>query len=125
MDDRSPEEFLTDLQERADEMTRHSQQLQDQLGSLAETASDGGISVTVGANGALQDLDIEQRAMQRGPSELRTTILRLAGEAQANVAHRVVQAVEPFTGATGMEFLRTQLPAEPQAPDQGSAGDLG
>ena len=42
---------------------------------MTEIASDGGISVIVNSNGALKDLEIDQRAMQRGPVELRATIL--------------------------------------------------
>ncbi|GAB3298315.1 YbaB/EbfC family nucleoid-associated protein [Parasphingorhabdus pacifica] len=123
MDDQSDQQFLSSLQDRAEDMVRQSQQIQEQLGSLTETASDGGVSVTVSSNGALKDLQIDQRAVQRGPGELSATILRLAGEAQAKVAHQVVQTVEPFAGASAMEFLRTQLPAEPEEPGTSSTGD--
>ncbi|GAA3360924.1 MULTISPECIES: YbaB/EbfC family nucleoid-associated protein [Saccharopolyspora] len=113
MAEQTPQQFLDSLQGRADEMVRQSQQLQEQLGSLTETATEGGVSVTVGSNGALQGLDFDRNSMQRGPAELRDTILRLAAQAQGAVAHRVAQTVEPFAGASAMEFLRTQLPAEP------------
>ncbi|QUG99507.1 YbaB/EbfC family nucleoid-associated protein [Saccharopolyspora erythraea] len=116
MNDQSAQDFLSSLQDRADEMVRQSEQIREQLGSLTETAGDGGIAVTVSSNGALKDLEIDQRALQRGPEELRATILRLAGEAQAKVAHRVAQTVEPFAGESAMEFLRTQLPVEPEEP---------
>ncbi|QGK70895.1 hypothetical protein GIY23_16460 [Allosaccharopolyspora coralli] len=111
----SPQEWLDSLQQRADEMVQQSQQLQAQLHELAETASDGGVSVTVGSNGALKDLQLDQRSLRRGPEELQATILRLAREAQARVAPRVAQIVEPVTGASGAEFLRSQLPADVEA----------
>lgn len=123
MHDQSAEQFLSSLQDRAEDMVQQSQQIQEQLGSLTETASDGGVSVTVSSNGALKDLQIDQRAVQRGPVELRASILRLAGEAQAKVAHQVARTVEPFAGASAMEFLRTQLPAEPEEPDTSPTDD--
>ncbi|MCX2732381.1 YbaB/EbfC family nucleoid-associated protein [Saccharopolyspora sp. NFXS83] len=118
MNQQSPQQFLESLQSRADEMVQQSQQIQEQLGSLAETATEDGVSVTVGSNGALQDVQFDRSSMQRGPSELRAAILRLSAQAQGAVAHKVAQTVEPFAGASAMEFLRTQLPAEP---DEGAA----
>ncbi len=112
MSQQSPQEWLDSLQHRADEMVQQSQQLQGQLQKLAETASDGGVSVTVGSNGALKDLQLDQRSLRRGPEELQMTILRLAHEAQARVAHRVAQNVEPVAGASGAEFFRSQLPVD-------------
>ncbi|MDA3629446.1 YbaB/EbfC family nucleoid-associated protein [Saccharopolyspora sp. WRP15-2] len=114
--EQSPEQWLAMMQERADEMVRQSEQIQQQMQEMAETASDpdGAVSVTVGANGALKDLQIDQRAMRRSAAELQATILQLAGQAQAAVAGRVVSAVEPVAGAAGMDFLRSQLPPEPE-----------
>ncbi|GAA4619323.1 hypothetical protein GCM10023108_43760 [Saccharopolyspora hordei] len=114
--EQSPEQWLAMMQQRADEMVRQSEQIQQQMQEMAETASDpdGTVSVTVGANGALKDLQIDQRAMRRSAADLRTTILQLAGQAQAAVAGRVVSAVEPVAGTAGMEFLRSQLPPEPE-----------
>ncbi|MFR9731807.1 YbaB/EbfC family nucleoid-associated protein [Saccharopolyspora sp. MS10] len=114
MTEQSPQQFLASLQGRADEMVRQSQQLQERLGALTETATEGGVSVTVGSNGALQDLQFDRSSMQRGPSELREVVLRLAAQAQSSVAHQVARTVEPFAGPSAMEFLRTQLPAEPE-----------
>ncbi|MGW1676825.1 YbaB/EbfC family nucleoid-associated protein [Saccharopolyspora sp. NPDC002376] len=114
--EQSPEQWLAMMQERADEMVRQSEQIQQQMQEMAETASDpdGAVSVTVGANGALKDLQIDQRAMRRSAAELQATILKLAGQAQAAVAGRAVAAVEPVAGTAGMDFLRSQLPPEPE-----------
>ncbi|GAA2345320.1 YbaB/EbfC family nucleoid-associated protein [Saccharopolyspora halophila] len=115
--EQSPEQWLAAMQERADEMVRQSQEIQQNLQDMAETAAeaDGSVSVTVSANGALKDLHIDKQAFSRGPEHLKTTILRLAGQAQAKVAGRVVETVEPVAGHDGLEFLRSQLPADPDA----------
>lgn len=121
MVEQSPEQWLASMQQRADEMVRQSQEIQQSLQDMSETATepDGAVAVTVSANGALTDLHIDKRALSRGPERLKDTILQLAGEAQAKVAGRVVTAVEPVAGNSGMEFLRSQLPADPDtAEDQ-------
>lgn len=115
--EQSPEQWLASMQERADEMVRKSQEIQQDLQEMVETASDreGSVAVTVTANGALKDLHLDQRALNRGASHLKSVILQLAGEAQAKVAGRVVDTVEPVAGSDGLEFLRSQLPADPEA----------
>ncbi|MFC7343769.1 YbaB/EbfC family nucleoid-associated protein [Saccharopolyspora griseoalba] len=115
--EQSPEQWLAAMQERADEMVRQSQEVQQNLQDMAETAAepDGSVSVTVSANGALKDLHIDKQALSRGPERLKAAILQLAGQAQAKVAGRVVEAVEPVAGSDGLEFLRSQLPADPDA----------
>ncbi|TDD85657.1 YbaB/EbfC family DNA-binding protein [Saccharopolyspora karakumensis] len=115
--EQSPEQWLASMQARADEMVRQSQEIQQSLQEMSETAAepDGAVAVTVSANGALKDLHIDKRALHRGPDRLKDTILQLAGQAQAKVAGRVVDTVEPVAGSAGLDFLRTQLPADPEA----------
>lgn len=107
-------QWLADLQRRGEEMVRQSRQAQEELAELTETAAsaDRMVTVTVGANGALRRLTIDDRAMRRSGAELSATITQLAGRAQAAAARRAVRVVEPFAGEEGMEFLRSQLPPE-------------
>ncbi|MCI2418638.1 YbaB/EbfC family nucleoid-associated protein [Saccharopolyspora sp. K220] len=140
MNDRTTEQWLASLQTQAESMIQQSEQLQVQLAAMTETASANGVRLTVNANGALQELEISREAMQRGPTELRNTILRLNGTAQGSVAQRVAQAVEPVAGADAMQFLRSRIteaeetaaaspaaptpaqrPAPQQAPRRGAA----
>ncbi|EHR51523.1 hypothetical protein SacmaDRAFT_3298 [Saccharomonospora marina XMU15] len=119
-------QWLADLQRRGEEMVRQSRQAQEELAELAETAAsaDRMVTVTVGANGALRQLTIDDRAMRRSGAELAATITQLAGRAQAAAARRAVRVVEPFAGEEGMEFLRSQLPPEDDedgGAEQGSA----
>lgn len=117
--EQSPNEWLASMQQRADQMVEQSQELQQRLQEMVETAqdADGSVSVSVSSTGALQDLRIEKRALNRGAPELQSTILRLAAEAQARVASRAVEAVEPVAGNAGMEFLRSQLPKQEDLAD--------
>ncbi|MGP4018518.1 YbaB/EbfC family nucleoid-associated protein [Saccharopolyspora sp. 5N708] len=109
MNDQTAEQWLASLQTQAESMIQQSEQLQVQLAALTETASAGGVRVTVNAGGALQALEITREAMQRGPTELSATILRLGGTAQRGVARRMAQAVEPVAGAEAMQFLRSRI----------------
>ncbi|WP_158628607.1 YbaB/EbfC family nucleoid-associated protein [Saccharopolyspora rhizosphaerae] len=115
--EQSPEQWLASMQQRADDMVRQSQEVQQTLQEMSETAAepDGAVAVTVSANGALEDLHLDKTALSRGPERLQETILQLAGEAQAKIAGRVVEAVEPVAGKSGLDFLRSQLPADPDA----------
>ncbi|WP_158890009.1 YbaB/EbfC family nucleoid-associated protein [Amycolatopsis anabasis] len=112
-------DWLADLQRTGQRMIEQSRQAQDELGALLETASsaDRAITVTVGANGALRNLSINQRAMSRSANELSAAIMDLANQAQTAAARRAVEIVQPFAGETGVEFLRSQLPqAEDEMP---------
>lgn len=108
-------QWLADLQRQSERMLEQSQQAQAELAQLSETATspDRAVSVTVGANGALKGLELDERVMRgRTAASLSATIMQLAGQAQAAAARRAIAVVEPFAGNTGMEFLRSQLPPE-------------
>lgn len=79
------------------------------------------VTVTVGANGALRQLTIDDRALRRSGAELAASIMQLAGRAQAAAARRAVRVVEPFAGEEGMEFLRSQLPPDDEIDEDGGA----
>lgn len=114
MTDPAMPQWLEDIQRRGDEMVRQSQQLQEQLGELTETArsQDGTVAVTVGANGALRGVHIDDRALRGSAAELSAELMRLSAQAQANAARRAVALVEPIAGESATEFLRSQLPPE-------------
>lgn len=120
-------QWLTDLQRQGEEMVRQSRQAQQELAELTETAvsQDRTVTVAVGANGALRQLVIDDRAMRGSGAELAATIMRLAGSAQAAAARRAVEVVEPFAGQTGMEFLRSQLPEDGDQDEHGGGAGSG
>ncbi|GAA5170747.1 MULTISPECIES: YbaB/EbfC family nucleoid-associated protein [Amycolatopsis] len=73
---------------------------QERLRTAIATASapDGAVSVTVGPNGALQDIRFGARAFQRPPEALSRLVMELIGRAQREVSAEVAEA---FTGMVG------------------------
>lgn len=108
-----PQHWLRDYQARGEAMVRRSQEFQEQLQDISETATsrDGAVTVTVNPGGALQDLAFSPRIRQLPEAELAQLTLRMAREAQDRVAHRIAALVEPVSGdGTALAFLRSQLP---------------
>ncbi|HEY2765481.1 MAG TPA: YbaB/EbfC family nucleoid-associated protein [Pseudonocardiaceae bacterium] len=108
-----PQQWLRDYQAKGEAMVRRSQQFQQQLHDVSETATsdDGAVTVTVSPSGALQNLSFSSRIRQLSETELAQLILQTAREAQNRVAHRVAELVEPVSGeGEALAFLRGQLP---------------
>jgi DNA-binding protein YbaB len=114
-----PQQWLRDYQARGEAMVRRSQQFQQQLHDVSETATsgDGSVTVTVSPSGALQNLSFSPRIRQLSEAELAQLTLQLAREAQNRVAHRVAELVEPASGqGDALAFLRGQLPPLDDSP---------
>lgn len=119
------QEWIDDFQRRVDEMREKSERLQETLAatSATETSSDGLISVTVGPNGALQGLTIDDRALTQRGAELTAAIMQTFGKAQARAAHEVAGALEPLAG--GSEMMRVVQSFLPPPPEDEEAPEPG
>ncbi|MGH3994045.1 MAG: YbaB/EbfC family nucleoid-associated protein [Pseudonocardiaceae bacterium] len=121
-----PQQWLRDYQARGEAMVRRSQEFQEQLQAVSETATsrDGAVTVTVGPSGALQNLAFSPRIRDLSGAELAQLTLQTTREAQNRVAHRIAALVEPVSGdGAALAFLRGQLP--PLDDDQPADRDRG
>jgi DNA-binding protein YbaB len=114
------QEWLDDFQRRVDEMRAKSVALQEKLTEAEGKArsSDGLVTVTVTPNGALKNLQIDDRALRSsGGAQLTAAIMETYGKAQRQVSREVADALEPLAGGTEMmEVVRSFLP-EPEPED--------
>lgn len=108
-----PQQWLRDYQARGEAMVRRSQEFQQQLQEVSETATsrDGAVTVTVSPSGALQNVVFSPRIRDLSEADLAQLTLQMAREAQNRVAHRIAALIEPVSGdGAALAFLRGQLP---------------
>lgn len=124
------DDLLANLEAKAAEMQRRSEQLTESFNAAGATASspDGGVRVTVGPNGALQEVQLGPSVTRFAPAELAGIINRTAAKAQQIAAHQVRAAFAPFAeGTQAMSMLDSFLPPPPEpvsdAPEDGLAVD--
>jgi len=84
-------------------------------------SKDGGITLTVGPQGALRALAIEPRAYRNlSPTELAEEIVRLSAQATADVRRQLQAVMAPFlpTGVTYEQVADGSLDPGPWAPER-------
>ncbi|MGM1062947.1 YbaB/EbfC family nucleoid-associated protein [Saccharothrix sp. Mg75] len=109
-----PERMIADLEAKARDLARRSREVREGIRAASATASspDGAVTVTVAPNGALRDIAFARSG--EVPDELLgELVLATVRRAQAEVARRVAEVVEPeFGGTEAMDFLTGFLPAD-------------
>ncbi len=121
------EELLADYRRSRERLAT----MQQELTAITGTArsEDGAVRVTVGPQGVLRDLVIDDDAYRRQrPDQLAATIVRLTGEAARSAALRAQELLAPVLPAgadpaaifEGRADLDPQGPPVPAPPDAGS-----
>lgn len=117
------QEWLQSYQQRIDEIGQRAQRASADLAEISATATskDNAVSVTVNPSGALQDLSLGKSTERMSADKLGRLILQTAQQAQAEAGKKVQEAMRPLLGQTeAMDFLRSQLAADPDAEAGGS-----
>jgi DNA-binding protein YbaB len=106
--------YLQEVQELATKAEEAKKQLKQLTGSL--TSSDGSVTVTVNAAGALQQLSFGPRADQMSKPQLAALIVSTARRAQIQAAQQVTSILAPLVGedSDAMRFVREQIPVPPE-----------
>jgi DNA-binding protein YbaB len=94
-----PYAWVNDFEARAAELQRKAVEAQENLAAVSGTASskDGAVTVTVGPNGGLTNLQLGHRAVELGAPRLTALILETARKAQKNASAQVVEVCRPIT----------------------------
>lgn len=122
-------EVLANLEARAAEMQRMSEQLTQSFQAAGATAAspDGAVRVRVGPTGAFEEVQLGPAASRFAPAELAGIINRTAAQAQRIAAHQVRAAFAPFAQGESMSLVDSFLPPPPDAvsdaPEDGLAAD--
>lgn len=122
-------EWMAGFEARIADMQRKSAVLQENIAASGATAStsDGGVRVTVGPTGALQDLQLGPSSTRYPPAQLASIIMQTVAQAQREAAQRVAAAFAPVAeGTEAMQMLESFLPPpphpEPEGPEDGLPG---
>jgi DNA-binding protein YbaB len=111
-----PQQWLQNYQTRIDGYRRASEELKENLGKAEVTlrSPDEAVTVTVGPNGSLKNLQLSPRASEHTPAQLGALIMKTVARAQRAVAEQVVEAFAPL-GANGnaMKLIGHYLPDDP------------
>ena len=110
--------WLADLQARVADTQRKSAELMENLGntSAREASPDGAVTVTVGANGALHNIELSPRIAEHSPAALSALIMKTVHKAQRAVAGKVSEELEPFdaSGELLERYVAYQPPVDPE-----------
>ncbi|MEV0678290.1 YbaB/EbfC family nucleoid-associated protein [Actinosynnema sp. NPDC050436] len=100
--------MTTDHRAQVDELLADYRRSRDQLASVqrdlagitaSATSPDGAVTATVGAQGALTDLELTDAAYRLRPAQLAQVVLRTAQEAAARAAERTYRTLSPVLPA--------------------------
>lgn len=124
-----PNNVLANLEARAAEMQRISEQLTQNFANAGATAAspDGAVRVKVGPTGSFEEVQLGPSAARFAPAELAGIINRTAAQAQRVAAHQVRAAFAPFAQGESMALVDSFLPPPAEqvsdAPADGLAAD--
>lgn len=126
-----PYAWVNDFEARTAELQRKTAEAQEHLAAVAgvATSKDGAVTVTVGPNGGLTNLQLGHRAVELGAPRLTALILETARQAQKNASAQVLEVFAPFSGnapqttAMIMDAIAANEDDEPDEPDETSALD--
>jgi DNA-binding protein YbaB len=120
-----PYAWVNDFEARAAELQRKAAEAQENLAAVSGTASskDGAVTVTVGPNGGLTNLQLGHRAVELGAPRLTALILETARQAQKNASAQVVEVFRPIgEGTETMQMITDVIEANEDAePEETSA----
>jgi hypothetical protein len=106
--------MLAEYRARVAGIAERAQAARTQIAAVrgTETSSDGAVTVSVNASGALEDLSFGSAADSVPLSELATTILRTSRKARIRAATAGADALAPLIGANSaaMDQVRAAIP---------------
>lgn len=108
-----PDQWLAQYGQKIEQAKKNAAQAETQLGGVggSATSSDGLITVSVNAAGALTNLVLRPGARGLDPEHISSAILTAATQAQRNAAGQVVEIMNEFIGESpALEFVKAQMP---------------
>jgi DNA-binding protein YbaB len=110
-----PEQWLKDMETRLSDLKQKSEELAENLATATATATsdDGAVTVTISPSGALQNLELTQRAAGMSPGKLTASIMQAVRRGQKTASARMVEAFAPLgAGTESMDLVQSYLPRE-------------
>lgn len=122
MNPANPTQWVEEYEAKLADLQRKSVELQENFAAsnATVTSPDRIVTVTVGPNGGLQDLQLGRRAMELGAPRLTALILETARQAQKQAANKVLEVFKPLgEGTEAYQMVSDAIPAdeEPEEDD--------
>ena len=116
-----PQELIGEYQQRVHAVAEKAQAVQVQIASVrgVETSSDGAVTVTVNAQGALEGVSFGPAAAETALAELAQLIVTTSRKARIRAARAATEAVAPLIGvnSAAMQELQARIPID-TSPDE-------
>lgn len=117
-----PQQWLDNFEAKLADLQRKSADLQENFENSQATASspDGAVTITVGPNGGLLNIQLGHRATELGSARLTALIMQTAKVAQKQAAQKVMAAFEPLgEGTEAMRMVSDAIPDDDEPQDDG------
>jgi hypothetical protein len=117
----NPQQWLDEYEAKLADLKKKSEDLQENFtaSSATVTSKDGSVTVTVGPNGGLQNLQLGRRAMEMSAVQLSGAILQTAALAQRQAAEKVLGVFQPLgEGTEAMAMVSDAIPSDEAEPDE-------
>ncbi|MFD4673551.1 YbaB/EbfC family nucleoid-associated protein [Lentzea sp. NPDC058450] len=124
-----PNQLIEDYEQRTAALLDQAEEAKSQIANLtgAATSSDGAVTVTVTAGGALLSLSFGHKADDMPKDRLAALVMSTSKRAQAQAVAQIATIMAPLIGdnSEAMQFVQSQIPhidvpdePTPQAPPQ-------
>ncbi|MDX8051304.1 YbaB/EbfC family nucleoid-associated protein [Lentzea sp. BCCO 10_0798] len=124
-----PNQLIEDYEQRTAALLDQAEEAKSQIANLtgAATSTDGAVTVSVSAGGALLNLSFGTKADDMPKDRLAALVMSTAKRAQAQAVGQIATIMAPLIGdnSEAMQFVQSQIPPidvpdepEPAAPPQ-------
>ncbi|MCS7479050.1 YbaB/EbfC family nucleoid-associated protein [Umezawaea endophytica] len=110
-----PDQWLRDVETRLSDLKQKSADLAENLATatVAVTSDDGAVNVTISPSGALQNLELTQRAAGMSPGRLTASIMEAIRRGQRAASAKMLDAFAPLgEGVESTTLVQSFLPQE-------------
>ena len=116
----NPYQWIEEYEAKLAGLKQMTEDLQENVAasSATVTSKDGAVTVTVGPNGGLQNLQLGHRAVELGAPRLTALVLETARHAQKKAAQKVVEVFAPLGEGTEAYQMVSDLIPEDETVDE-------
>jgi hypothetical protein len=111
----NPQQWLDEYEAKLADLKKKSEDLQENFtaSSATVTSKDGSVTITIGPNGGLQNLQLGRRAMEMSAAQLTGAIMQTAAIAQRQAAEKVLGVFQPLgEGTEAISMVSDAIPAD-------------
>lgn len=108
-----PDRWMQDMQAKIADLSVKTAELQENLAHSSATAmsKDHAVQVTIAPTGALQGIELTERAAGMSPHRLQASIMEAVGKAQRAASEKMIEAFQPLgVGTESMDLVMSYLP---------------